>query len=166
VRVFDVTAYQNGATNLQLTTSAETTDYKASGVLSYDGEQADQIDLRDQEDTIRTDSSNYLTYAGESRNSEGVQVQDDWFVSLDTEISPAIADDGSVAMNGLLELTEDAPADTGARLDPNPEPTSITLLPPVSEDGDEPNKPGPPPHQGVPGPPPHRGEPGPPPHAS
>lgn len=166
VRVFDVTAYQNGATNLQLTTSAETTDYKASGVLSYDGEQADQIDLRDQEDTIRTDSSNYLTYAGESRNSEGVQVQDDWFVSLDTEISPAIADDGSVEMNGLLELTEDAPADTGARLDPNPEPTSITLLPPVSEDGDEPNKPGPPPHQGVPGPPPHRGEPGPPPHAS
>ncbi|MFA9431754.1 right-handed parallel beta-helix repeat-containing protein [Egicoccus sp. AB-alg2] len=169
VRVFDVTAYRSGlvgpgaaGNNLQLTTSAAQTDYEARGVLSYVAQQSDVINLREQEDTIRTDPSNYLTYAGggnreASRNGEGVRVTDDWFVSLDTEgLRPEIAADGSVAMHGLLELTGQAPPDTGARLAPNPQPTVIELLPPVTEDG----QPGPPPH--VPGPPPH--VPGPPSH--
>ena len=161
VRVVDVTAYQN-AMNLQLTTSAASTDYEGSGVLSYVAGQSDQIELRDQEDTIRTDPSNYFTYTDGSRNSEGVVVEDDWFVSLDTLLRPVIADDGSIEMHGLLELTAQAPTDTGARLEPNPAPTSITLLPPVSQESSEP---GAPPHAGQPGRPPHAGQPGPPPHA-
>lgn len=175
VRVFDVTAYQSGLVipsrsgmNLQLTTSAAQTDYEASGVLSYVAAEADDIRLRDQEDTITTDPSNFLTYEGDgtreaSRNSEGVHVEDDWFVSLDTDgLRPEIAEDGSIEMHGLLELTEQAPADTGARLEPNPNPTSITLLPPVTDDDGPPAEPGRPDH--VPGPPPH--VPGPPPHVT
>ncbi|MEX0868206.1 MAG: right-handed parallel beta-helix repeat-containing protein, partial [Nitriliruptoraceae bacterium] len=161
VRVFDVTAYENGlvlpgssAVNLQLTTSAATTDYAAEGVLSYVAGRADDIGLREQEDTITTDPSNYFTYAGDgardaSRNSEGVHVADDWFVSLDTHgLRPEIAVDGSVEMRGLLELTDAAPADAGARLAPNPDPTSIEVHPPVESD-----RPGPPAH--APGPPDH-----------
>ncbi|MBO1752576.1 right-handed parallel beta-helix repeat-containing protein [Actinotalea sp. BY-33] len=184
VRVQDVTAYLSGlvdasaaGNNLQLTTSAAVTHYRATGVLSYVAQQADQIGLRDQEDVIRTDPSNYLTVAGggvrdASRNSEGVHVQDEWFTSLDTDLRPSIAADGSVEMHGLLELTDQAPADTGARLEANPDPTEIILLPPVSGETEEPEEPGtprpcvgPPPHAGTPGPPPHAGKPGPPPHA-
>lgn len=157
VRVHDVTAYDNGGNNLQLTTSASTTDYEVSGLLSYVAGTADQVVLREQEDTITTDPSNYLTTAGNdvrdaSVNSEGVQVSDDWFVSLDTDLLPEIAADGSVELHGLLELTELAPADTGARLEANPAPTSLTVFPPVGA-GDASNGAGRPPH--VPGPPSH-----------
>ncbi|MFA9444657.1 right-handed parallel beta-helix repeat-containing protein [Egicoccus sp. AB-alg6-2] len=168
VRVVDVTAYRNGLVlpaasgmNLQLTTSAAQTDYRATGVLSYVASQADQVNLRGQDDDITTDPSNFLTYAGSgsrdaSRNSEGVRVADDWFASLDTEVvRPEIAADGSIEMHGLLELTDQAPETTGARLAANPNPTSITLFPPVGT-----AQPGPPAH--VPGPPPH--QPGPPAH--
>ncbi|MFP5314033.1 MAG: fibronectin type III domain-containing protein [Actinomycetes bacterium] len=165
VRVHDVTAYNNGGNNLQLTTSASTTDYEVSGVLSYVAGTADQINLRQQEDTLTTDPSNFLTTAGggvrdASVNSEGVQVTDEWFVSLDTELHPEIAADGSVDLKGLLELTAAAAENTGATLTANPDPTVITLLPAVSPDGG--NRP---PHAGEPGPPPHAGVPGPPEHA-
>ena len=122
VRVHDVTSYRNGAMNVQLTTSAESTDYEATGVLSYLGGESDQIELRDQEDTISDDPSNHLN---------GREVQEGWFESLDLDVVPAIAADGSVDMQGVLELTEEAPADTGARLGPNPSPTPIQPLPPI-----------------------------------
>ena len=166
VRVQDVTTYDNGGNNLQLTTSASTTGYEVGGLLSYVAGTADQINLRGQDDTITTDPSNYLTTAGgdvrnASVNSEGVQVSDDWFVSLDTDLIPEIAPDGSVDMKGLLELTAAAGEDTGASLMANPDPTVITLLPAVSADSG--NRP---PHAGEPGPPPHAGVPGPPEHAN
>ncbi|WP_413449857.1 hypothetical protein AA0Y32_04130 [Georgenia phoenicis] len=135
VRVHDVTAYHNGQAgqsggrmNLQLTTGAPVTGYEATGVLSYRGSQADDIVLREQEDTITTDPSNHL---------DGRGVSDDWFVSLDLSITPRIAPDGSIDMGGLLELTAAAPADTGARLGPNPDPTRLELYPPVTSDADQ-----------------------------
>ena len=169
VRVHDVTAYDNGGNNLQLTTSGSTTGYEVSGLLSYVAGTADQIVLRDQDDTITTDPSNYLTTAGDdvrdaSVSSEGIQVSDDWFVSLDTDLLPEIAPDGSVDMKGLLELTAAAREDTGASLTANPDPTVITLLPTVSTDTDT-DSDNRPPHAGEPGRPPHAGEPGPPVHA-
>jgi hypothetical protein len=171
VRVHDVTAYANGGNNLQLTTSASTTDYEVSGLLSYVAGTADQVVLREQEDTITTDPSNYLTVAGDhvrdaSVNSEGDLVSDDWFLSLDTDLVPEIAADGSIEMHGLLELTDQAPTDTGARLGANPEPTVITLLPPVgTADGDEDRPGNRPPHAGEPGRPPFAGVQAPPEHA-
>lgn len=127
VRVHDVTTYLNGhllpdvgRMNLQLRTNAPQTDYAVSGFISYLGQQADDIRLSNQEDTIRTDDTNYF-------DSQGVS--EDWFVSLDTEITPTIAEDGSIDMHGLLELTSAAPQDTGARLGPNPDPTDIEMFP-------------------------------------
>ena len=43
-------------------------------------------------------------------------VADDWFVSLDTSKVPTRNADGTINMNGLLELTDKAPADAGARM--------------------------------------------------
>jgi pectate disaccharide-lyase len=123
VRIRDVTSYKNGDSNLYLSTSAESTDYVATGVLSYLGGRADNVGLRGQADTITTDPSNHLDGAG---------VQGNWFRSLDTGVAPEIADDGGIDMHGLLELTGQAPGDTGARFVANPSPTSITLLPAVS----------------------------------
>ncbi|RPF27069.1 fibronectin type III domain-containing protein [Georgenia muralis] len=171
VRVHDVTSYDNASGNLQLATSASTTDYEVSGMLSYVAGAADRIDLREQEDTLTTEPSNYLTVAGDfvrdaSVNSEGDLVSDDWFGSLDTDLVPEIAADGSIEMHGLLELSDQAPAETGARLGANPEPTVITLLPPVGTAGGDEDRPGNrPPHVGEPGRPPFAGEQGPPEHA-
>lgn len=48
-----------------------------------------------------------------SRNSEGVRVQDAWFVGLFPDGRPQIAAEGSIQMHGLLEPTSAAPSDTG-----------------------------------------------------
>src|SRR5690625_7549885 len=51
---------------------------------------------------------------------------------------PEIATDGSIEMHGLFELTDAAPAETGARLNTNPDPTELELFPTVTPrpDGD------------------------------
>ncbi|WP_168216856.1 right-handed parallel beta-helix repeat-containing protein [Cellulomonas sp. Y8] len=121
-----VTAYANGQNNLTLsTTTHPVTDYRVTGFLSVGPRGVDHISLREQADSIRTDPSNYL----DGVNALGVEVRDDWFVHLDTSVAPTIAADGSIDMHGLLELTAAAPAGTGARLLPNPDPTEIVLGP-------------------------------------
>src|SRR5690625_5323330 len=54
---------------------------------------------------------------------------------------PEIATDGSIEMHGLFELTDAAPAETGARLNTNPDPTELELFPTVTpgqdDDGEE-----------------------------
>src|SRR5699024_10057240 len=56
-------------------------------------------------------------------------------------IRPEIATDGSIEMHGLFELTDAAPAETGARLNTNPDPTELELFPTVTpgqdDDGEE-----------------------------
>src|SRR5690625_7447311 len=47
---------------------------------------------------------------------------------------PEIATDGSIEMHGLFELTDAAPAETGARLNTNPDPTELELFPTRSEE--------------------------------
>ena len=70
------------------------------------------------------------------------EVTEDWFVSMDHEsIRPEIAEDGSVDMNGLFELTDAAPSDTGARLSSNPDPTELEVFPAVTTE-DDPEEPG------------------------
>lgn len=131
--VRDVTAYDNHQNNLTLATVTHpVTDYRVHGFLSAGSRGRDSISLREQQDTISTDPSNYL----DGVNVQGTAVQDDWFVSLDTTVAPTIAADGSIDMHGLLELTAAAPADTGARLGPNPDPTELVI-------GDEPGARGP-----------------------
>lgn len=163
--VREVTTYANEQNNLTLsTTTHPVTDYRVTGFLSAGPRGADQISLRDQVDTIRTDPSNYL----DGSNALGVPVQDDWFVSLDTSVEPTIAADGSIDMHGLLELTSAAPAGTGARLAPNPDPTEIVLGPEPgssAEPGPGPGAPGGETEPGAPGGGAEPGEPTPPPGA-
>jgi len=124
--VTDVTTYDNHANNLTLSTSTHpTTDYRVSGFLSAGPRGADVVSLRGQDDTVRTATSNYL----DGRNVAGTEVEASWFTSVDTTVRPTIADDGSVDLHGLLELTDAAPADTGARLLPNPVPTVVVVGP-------------------------------------
>lgn len=138
VEVVDVTSYGNDRANLNLYTGeANTTDYEVDGFLSAAGGARDSIGLRGQDDDIRTNPSNIfdgVTVGGEA-------VTDDWFVSVDLDIKPRIAADGSIDMRGLLELVEDAPLQTGAFLTANPNPTQIDVLPPVSAGDDDPEAP-------------------------
>lgn len=136
VEVVDVTSYANDRANLNLYTGeANTTDYEVDGFLSAAGGARDSIGLRGQDDDIRTNPSNIF----DGVTAGGEAVTDDWFVRVDLDIKPRIAADGSIDMQGLLELVEDAPLQTGAFLTANPNPTQIDVLPPVSagdDDGD------------------------------
>lgn len=133
VKVYDVTTYNNGAQNFQLNTPALQTDYDARGVLSYKGAVADYVKLEQDDKSLWTDESNHF---------DGRDVEDDWFKSLDTSIRPTIAEDGSIDMHSLLELTDKVPTDTGARIAPNPDYTPVRVYPEVSvEDTDEPSEP-------------------------
>lgn len=138
--------------NISLRTNADWTDYQASGVISWGASETDTIDLKDQDDALLRDPSNYFN--GQQAGSGGFapasstaapaaslastegrpsQVTEEWFVSTDYEaIRPEIAEDGSVTMNGLFELTDVAPEDTGARLSTNPHPTQIDLFPEIT----------------------------------
>lgn len=136
--------------NVSLRTNATWTDYQATGVISFGASGSDSIELRDQEDDFLHDPTNYFNgqLSGQASaaliggaggfslapsDDRPTQVEEDWFVSTDyQEIRPEIAEDGSIEMNGLFALTDAAPADTGARLNSNPDPTVIELLPAVA----------------------------------
>ena len=60
---------------------------------------------------------NFIFNGAESRNSEGKVVTNDWFKSVDVSVVPTRNEDGTIDMHGLLELTDAAPSNTGARLD-------------------------------------------------
>lgn len=138
VSVVDVTTYANDRANLNLYTAAAQTDYTVEGLLSAEGGATDSVGLRNQDDTIRTDPSNIF----DGVTLDGDSVTDDWFVSVDLDIKPRIAEDGSIDMQGLLVLTDLAAGNSGARLTPNPDPTLIELFPPVQPAGDGGDGPG------------------------
>lgn len=61
--------------------------------------------------------TNFIYNGQISRNSAGVVVTDDWFKSVDITKVPTRNENGTINMSGLLELTDKAPSNTGARLD-------------------------------------------------
>ena len=61
--------------------------------------------------------TNFIYNGQISRNSAGVVVTDDWFKSVDITKVPTRNENGTINMGGLLELTDKAPSNTGARLD-------------------------------------------------
>ncbi|MWC00156.1 right-handed parallel beta-helix repeat-containing protein [Agromyces seonyuensis] len=125
VRLESVTSVDNDR-GVRLETNAATTDYRASGVLSWRGPQADVLGLKQADASLLTDPSNRWNPGGSSAIDAG------WFVSLDRSVAPEIAADGSVDLHGLYELTDAAPAGTGARLVGIAEPTVIEVLPEVT----------------------------------
>jgi len=133
VRVQDVTSVGNDR-GIRLETNAATTDFRASGVLSYRNPNADVLSLEQSDASLLADPSNYFDGATkDASDGRPATVTDAWFVSTDTTTAPTIAADGSVDLHGLYELTGVAPADSGARLTGNDSPTTIEVLPPVTE---------------------------------
>ncbi|MRG60319.1 hypothetical protein GE115_10640 [Agromyces sp. CFH 90414] len=126
IRVERVTSVGNDR-GVRLETNAAATDYRASGVLSWQSPQADVLALKQADTSLVTDPSNVWNTGAAS------PVTADWFVSVELDgIRPEIAADGSVEMHGLLELTDAAPAVTGARLGPIAEPTDLEVFPEVT----------------------------------
>ncbi len=61
--------------------------------------------------------TNYIFDGESAHNNKGVVVSDDWFESTDTSVLPTRNEDGTINMHGLLVLTSNAAAGTGAKLD-------------------------------------------------
>ncbi len=122
IEVENCTSFNNESFNVALyTNDAANTDFSASGIISYRSNTnvAENLKLRGTQDETKVyGTNNYYwdTQTQTSKNTEGVAVADDWFVSLDTSKVPTRNADGTINMNGLLELTDKAPADAGARM--------------------------------------------------
>ena len=110
VRLENVTSVGNDR-GVRLQTNASATDYRATGVLSWRGAAVDTLDLKQTDTSLLTNPTNIWNLDGAS------PVNESWFVTTAVDgVRPEIAADGSVDMHGLLELTDAAPAATGARL--------------------------------------------------
>ena len=117
IKVYNSIAFNNGSYNVAFyTNTAANTDYEASGIISYRTEnlgQAEQLKLAGTQDTKKVyGETNYYwdaTYQI-SVNNNGDVVRTDWFKSL--EFTGIIRnEDGTINMNGFLELTENAKVD-------------------------------------------------------
>lgn len=131
VTVKNCTVFENGRQNFNLygRTTANT-DFAVDGLLSYakSSLKSDSIDPRGTQDTSKySGASNFYYKNGSSVNSKGIIVDSTWFVS--TDIAKAINGgitrdaDGSINMNGFLEITSKAPAGTGAHIGASVEPS-------------------------------------------
>lgn len=123
------------------TNNAPVTDFQATGVLSYANSDRDRIQFIEQDDDLLHDPTNYFNgRSAEARvgaradvAEQPTEVTEEWFVSTDFEaVRPEIAEDGSIEMNGLFDLTDVAPAETGARMSAHPNPTALEVFPAVT----------------------------------
>ncbi len=124
IQVQNCTSFDNGSYNVAFyTNTALNTDYSAQGVVSYRKNTSDNESISPkgtQDQSKIYGASNFYFNGGKSVNSEGLQVSDDWFVSLDTAAALKAGigrnADGSINMDGYLVLTGKAPENVGARL--------------------------------------------------
>ena len=144
IQIYNSTSYNNESYNVALyTNDAKNTDFLAQGILSYkDANGTKDKDnfklLGTQDETKVYGSTNYFFNGKKSANTVATGsakvVIADWFKSLD--MAAAIAGgitrnaDGSINMGGFLELTDNAPADTGARMSG----TASKTIVPIKED--------------------------------
>lgn len=136
IQVTNSTSFNNGSYNVAFyTNDAANTAFMADGVISYrnDGSQDDQLKLKGTQDEFLVyGTSNYYMINGVSTNTEGVIVDDTWFVSVDadaaigssmtsnaTDLISGITrnEDGTINMNGFLVLSDAVRPDTGATVE-------------------------------------------------
>lgn len=125
IQVYNSTSFNNESYNVAFyTNDAKNTDFFADGVISFKTKHTDANDnfklLGSQDLTKVNGTTNYYWNSGKSTNTENVAVSEDWFVSLDTTTKVTRNADGTINMNGLLELTDKAPANAGARMTGTP----------------------------------------------
>lgn len=111
IQAYDCVSFDNESYNVAFyTNTAVNTDYAAEGVISYkkSNKVPEQFKFLGTQDATKVQNSKNFFFNGEkSVNTDGVEVQDDWFESLDfTGISRNA--DGTINTNGFLVLTENA----------------------------------------------------------
>ena len=90
----------------------------ADGVLSIAANQTTKAELGDSNGVLYSLKSptNYFYDGKSSFNNQGQEATADWFESVDVSVKPTRNEDGTINMHGLLVLNDQAPSDTGARL--------------------------------------------------
>ena len=125
IQVLRCTSFDNGSYNVAFyTNTAVNTDFAADGVLSFRSQEGaeDNFKLLGTQDQAKVFHPGcfYVT-GGKSVNSEGLEAQAAWFVSLDTQAAldggVGRNPDGSVSLRDFLRLTDVAPSNVGARLE-------------------------------------------------
>ena len=118
------TSFDNESYNVAFyTNTAVNTDFSADGIISFKKSNSvgENIKPVGSQNTAKIyGETNYYFNGTKSLNSTNAEVKESWFKSLDTAaaINGGITrnGDGSINMNGYLELTDEAPANAGARL--------------------------------------------------
>ncbi len=114
VIVENCTAFGNKGNNIDLYGKGDAErNFVVKNVLSIDGAQADNIS----EMPSLASDNNYFWNGSTSINAAGNQVDATIFVNTDVSVAPTRDENGSILMNGLLELNDKAPAGVGAVLD-------------------------------------------------
>ena len=130
IQIYNSTSYNNESYNVALyTNDAKNTDFLAQGILSYKDANGTKEKyniklLGTQNESKVYGSTNYYFNGTKSTNTvatgSATVVTADWFANLDmyAAIHGGITRnaDGSINMGGFLELTANAPEDTGARM--------------------------------------------------
>ncbi len=121
IELYNCTSFNNGGANVALYTNDRAdTAYVVDGVVSFRTSAMDVSEtfkLKGTQDQTKVYGANnyfYDTAAQTGVNSEGAKVDASWFVSVDTTTDVLTRNaDGTINMNGLLQLTDTA-AGTGA----------------------------------------------------
>ena len=129
IQVYSSTSYNNGSYNVALyTNDAKNTAFIAKGILSFKDSTnaagqlvAEQFKPKGTQETgDYENAANYYWRGENSTNSEGAAVAAGWFRNMD--MNSAIHGgihrnaNGTINMNGFLELTDEAPEGVGARM--------------------------------------------------
>ena len=122
IEVYNCTSFNNGGANVALyTNDRPDTAYIVDGLVSFRTTAMDVSEtfkLKGTQDETKVYGVNnyfYDTTAQTAKNSEGTLVDASWFVNLDTTTDVLTRNaDGSINMNGLLQLTDVAVAGSGA----------------------------------------------------
>lgn len=122
IEVYNCTSYNNKSYNVALySNNGITTAFKAEGIVSYKDMYTDvpeQLKLSGQADLDMTKNFFWTEVAAaNAKEKKGSTANADWFKSLKTGKNPGRNEDGTVNMAGLLQLTDKAPANAGARFD-------------------------------------------------
>ncbi|MGN0161199.1 MAG: hypothetical protein ACI4AQ_07425 [Lachnospiraceae bacterium] len=123
VEVMNCTSYNNSLNGKAYCVSLYTKNtnpkaWKLEGMLSYADNGTTIAELGSSNGVIYSlrSESNYLFDGSTSTNTKGVKAEATWFLKTDVSKTPTRAENGTIDMNGLLQLTPAAPKDTGARL--------------------------------------------------
>lgn len=125
IKVYSSTTFDNGSYNVAFyTNTAVNTAFAADGILSYkvSNKVAEQFKLLGTQNAADVKgATNYYFDGSKSVNNNGKEATASWFKSLDT--ASALKDggitrnaDGTINMNGFLELTDEVPEGVGARM--------------------------------------------------